>query len=64
MEIMKKILSKDWHCREEGFKDVLTELEKGSNSAIMGNVEKERLFAACFGIVAMGAEDRLAQVSM
>lgn len=60
MEIMKKILSKDWHCREEGFRDVLNELDKGSQSPILGNVEKERLFAACFGIIAMGAEDKLA----
>jgi hypothetical protein len=32
MEIIKKVYSKDWHCREAGFKNIIEELSKGSAS--------------------------------
>lgn len=35
-EIMKKIFSKDWHCREAGFKEVIREAALGRGSTLLG----------------------------
>ncbi len=39
MEILKKVFSEDWHLRELGLREIIKEVELGSKSKILGDIE-------------------------
>lgn len=60
MELVKKIFATDWHLREEGLSMISEEVGLGTKSNICGNIEKERIFTACFGVISSTCGDKIA----